>query len=390
LLREAVIVAGTAASGITTYIGARQLVNSSVLVAALLTLFFQAGMYVVAHFANEGIHPHGRRRTVALCLTWILLAFFSVYTSALGMFELQKNSLQLDHMRAAVVQQWHAAEKEITDFKIKAVAWLTKSKQDVTLKLLLERNRERAASLAREPYSPVVKQTLVSQLGAFNNAEIKTQRINVLSGNPPAKAEDAVKFMDEAFASAADAFAALPEDGKAQCPLPRRPMTTAPPVEVHTAFWAEVQARSAAAMVMLFVAFMMDFLPLLLRYASRPKMTLAEKVMCARRGVRDIWMAMWHPLAPLTYALRVVVEDDPDLDILLQFASTGEALTINDLRPNIAVIEEAVSEQVGRPMRCTHAMTPSGVALLPDIPLVNQLDDNMTIHLSFDPLSMEV
>src|SRR5436189_3051367 len=51
-------------------------------------------------------------RTLALCLTWTLLAFFSVYSSALGMFELQKDSLKLDHTRAAVVEQWQTAENE--------------------------------------------------------------------------------------------------------------------------------------------------------------------------------------------------------------------------------------------------------------------------------------
>jgi hypothetical protein len=390
LLREAVIIAGSAGSGITTYMGAHQLVNASALVAALLTLFFQGGMYVAAHFANESMHAHRRPRTLALCLTWTLLAFFSVYSSALGMFELQKDSLKLDHTRAAVVQQWQAAEKEITDFKTKALAWLTKSKQDVSLRLTFERNRERAAHSSRRAYSPVEKQKIQSQLDALNSAESKAQQIKLLSGTTPAKTDDAVKIMDEAFGSAAEAFSALPDDGKAQCPVPRQVPAATQPEELQKAFWAEVQARSAPAMMMLLIAFLMDFLPVLLRYASRPKRTLAEKITGARRTARGIWSALWHPLAPVTQALRVVVEDHPDLDITLQFATGREALTLNDVRRNITVVADAVSEQLGSPVRLTRAMTTSGMELVPDLPLLSQLDDDLTIHLSFEPVTVEV
>jgi hypothetical protein len=388
--REAVIIAGTAGSGLTTFMGAHQLVNASAVVALLLTLFFQGGMYVAAHLANESAHAHKRPRTLALCLTWALLAFFSVYSSALGMFELQKDSLKLDHARAAVVQQWQAAEKEIGDFKTKALAWLTKGKQDVSLKLTFERNRERAARASRQPYSPVEKQKLQSQLEALNGAEAKAQQIKPLSGTTPEKTDDAVKAMDEAFASVADAFAALPDDGKSQCPVPHQAPAAEQPEEVQKAFWAEVQARSAPAMVMLLVAFLMDFLPVMLRYASRPKKTLAEKITGARRAARATWTALWHPLSPVTQGVRVAVEGHPDLDINLQFATGREALTLDDIRRNIAVVTEAVSEQLGGPARLTRAMTTSGMELLPDLPLLSQLDDDLTIHLTFEPVTTEV
>jgi hypothetical protein len=388
--REAVIIAGSAGSGLTTFIGAHQLVNASAVVAFLLTLFFQGGMYVAAHLATDSAHAHKRPRTLALCLTWTLLAFFSVYSSALGMFELQKDSLKLDHTRAAVVQQWQAAEKEITDFKTKALAWLTKSKQDVSLKLTFERNRERAARFSRQLYSPIEKQKLQSQFDALNSAESKAQQIKLLSGTTPAKTDDAVKTMDEAFASAAEAFSTFPDDGKTQCPVPHQSPAAAQPEELQKAFWAEVQARSAPALVMILVAFLMDFLPVLLRYASRPKRTLAEKITGARRTARGIWSALWHPLAPVTQALRVVVEGHPDLDITLQFATGREALTLDDVRRNIAVVADAVSEQLGSPVRLTHAMTTSGMELVPDMPLLSQLDDDLTIHLSFEPVTVEV
>lgn len=388
--REVVIIAGSVASGLTTFVGAHQLVNSSALVAALLTLFFQGGMYVAAQVANESARAGRRPRTLALCLAWTLLAFFSVYTSALGMFDIQKDSLKNDHTRAAVVRQWQAAEREIADFRTKALAWLTKEKQDVTLELTVERNRERAARAARRNYSPVAKQTIQSRLDALNGSERKVLEVKPLSGSAPGKTEDAVAAMDEAYISSSVAFSSLPDEGKAECPPPARAPVNAQPEELQKAFWAEVKSGSVPAMVMLLVAFLMDFLPLFLRYASQPRRTLAETILAARRAGRDVWMALWHPLAPATTAVHVAVEGHPELDIELEFAAGREALRLDDIRRNISVVADAVSREAGRSVRLSRAMTTSGMELVPDMPLLSQLDDDRTIHLSFEPATVEV
>jgi hypothetical protein len=390
VLREAVIIAGTAASGLTTFMGAHQLVNSSPIVAALLTLFFQGGMYVAAHLASESSRGGRRPRTSALFMTWALLAFFSVYASALGMFEIQRDSISSDHERAAVVAQWQAAEKGVSDFRTDALAWLTKAKQDVSLKLNLERGREKAARAARQPYSPVAKQTLQSQLDAFNVAERRAQEVKLLSGSVPAKDADAVSAMDEAYASVSSAFSALPDEGKTQCPVPGRALAAAQPVELQKAFWAEVQAHSAPAIVILLVAFLMDFLPLMLRYATRPRLTLADKVFAARRAGHDLWSALSRPLTPATTCVCVAVEGHPELDINLEFAAGREALRLDDVRRNISVVAEAVSRQSDAPVRLARAMTSSGMELVPDMPLLGQLDDDLTIHLGFEPVTAEV
>lgn len=389
-LNEVFIVAGSVASALTTFIGAHQLVNSNSVVAALFTLFIQGGMYTVAHLASDGQRGRGRPRKLVLSLTFTLLAFFSVYSSALGMFELQKDSLALDQTRGAVAEQWRAAADEIITFKTNALAWLTKARQEVALQLTFEKNRERAARAGRQSYSPVAKQKLQSQLELLDVAEQRVQQVELLSGATPSNNNEAVAVMDKAFNSCAQAFSILPDEGKAQSPAPHRVAATSPPQELQKAFWAEVQARSAPAMVMLLIALLLDILPVLLRYASQPKRSLAEKIIGARRTTRDVWSAMWHPLNPATQAVHVVVEGYQDLDANLEFASGSDALRLEDIRHNIGFVAEAVSRQSGEAVRLCRAMTTSGMEIVPDLPLLSQLDEDQTINLTFEPVMIEV
>jgi hypothetical protein len=382
-LGEIVIIAGTAASALTTFLGARKLVNDNFFVAALLTVFFQGGLFVVAHLATDRTRPTHRPRSLVLCLTWMLLALFSIYSSAIGAFELVKDSLKREHTRSSVVAQWQAAEKEISDFKTKALSWVTEAKRDVEPKLNSERERKRMADMKDRPYPVNRLQTLVTQLKAINDAEAKVQAIKI-SGTPPEKNEEAVTALDNAFEAAKAAYASLPEEARAQFAEPHRSNTSDGPDDLQKAFWAEVQSGSAPALVILLVAALMDFLPALLRYSSRSKKTLAEKIQDTRRTGRDIWNSLVNPLSPVTTAIRVAVIGHPDLDITLNFANGYQGMTLTDISHDLAVVENEVSRGIGRNVRLRSAMTTSQMEVVPDLPLLDQLDNDLTLHLQFE------
>jgi hypothetical protein len=382
-LGEIVIVAGTAASALTTFLGARKLVNDNFIVAGLLTLFFQGGLFVVAHFATDRSRPNHRPRTLVLCLTWVLLALFSIYSSAIGAFELIKDSLKKDHSRGSLVVQWQASERDISGFKTKALSWVTEAIRDVEPRLNSERERKRVADMKNRPYAIGRLQTLATQLKALKDAEAKVQAIK-LSGVPPDKNEEAVAALDNAFEAAKAAYASLPEEARAQFTEPHRSATPNGPDDLQKAFWAEVQAGSAPALVILLIAALMDFLPALLRYASRSKKTLAEKLHDARRAGRDIWGALVNPLSPVTTALNIAVIGHPDLDITMNFASGYHSMTLTDISRDLAVVESEVARSVGRNVRLRSAMTTSQMEVVPDLPLLDQLDDDLTLHLQFE------
>lgn len=387
---EIVIIAGTIGSGVTTWVGAYKLVSESALVATLLAVFFQGGLFTVAHFATDKNQPHRHPRKIALLAAWLLLATFSVYASALGMFELVKPSLKSDNLRADVVAQWRDAEKEIANFKTNALGWLTKATDDVNLKLAFERNRERVALSKGKFYRPTRRLTLAAQLETLTAAENATQSVKLLSGTTPTKVEDAIKVLDDAFASAKAAYASLPDEGKTLCPEPRRTLPPDRPEEMQKAFWAEAKAGSAPVKAMFLFAFLLDFLPGLLRYASRPKRTLAEKIHGSRRTAKEIWHSLTNPLSPLTTAIRVAVVGHPDLDVKLSFANGYHHLTLRDMRGDLEDVGNEVTRIVGSRVRLRSAMNTSQMEIVPDFPLLDQLDADLTLHVDYEDELVEV
>jgi hypothetical protein len=387
---EIVIIAGTIGSGVTTWVGAYKLVSESALVATLLAVFFQGGLFTVAHLATDKNQPHRHPRKIALMAAWLLLASFSVYASALGMFELVKPSLKSDNLRADVVAQWRDAEKEIDNFKTNALAWLTKAKDDVNLKVAFERNRERVALGKGKSYPPTKRLTLAARLETLTSAENTTQSVKLLSGTTPAKVEDAIKMLDEAFASAKAAYVALPDEGKSVCPEPRRALPADRPDEIQKAFWAEAKAGSAPVKAMFLFAFLLDFLPGLLRYASRPKRTLAAKVHNTRRAGKELWQSLVDPLSPVTTAIRVAVVGHPDLDIKLSFANGNHHLTLRDMRGDLEEVGNEVTRIVGSRVRLRSAMNTSQMEIVPDFPLLDQLDADLTLHVDYEDELVEV
>src|SRR5215216_1484473 len=387
---EIVIIAGTVSSGVTTWVGAYKLVSESVLVATLLTVFFQGGLFTVAHLATDKNQPHRHPRKVALLAAWLLLASFSVYASALGMFELVKPSLKSDNLRADVVTQWRDAEKEIATFKTNALGWLTKAKDQVNLKAHFERNRERVAVSKGRSYGATRRLTLAAQLETLTSAESAAQSVRLLSGTTPTKVEDAIKMLDDSFASAKTAYAVLPDEGKSVCPEPRRKLSADRPEETQKALWAEAKAGSAPVKAMFLVAFLLDFLPGLLRYASRRKRTLAEKIHISRRAGKEIWRSLVNPISPLTTAIRIAVVGHPDLDITLSFANGNHHLTLRDLRGDLVVVGNEVARNVGSRVRLRSAMNTSQMEIVPNFPLLDQLDGDLTLHVAYEDELTEV
>ncbi len=388
-LGEIIIIAGTAGSALTTFTGARKLVNDSFFVAGLLTLFFQGGLFVVAHLATDKTKPNHKPRTLALFLTWLLLAFFSVYSSAIGAFELVKDSLRNDHSRAGVVLQWQDAQGQISDFKTKALTWINQDKQDVEVRLSTERERKRAADKLNRGYPTKRLQALVTRLDALNDADAKVQAVK-LGGSPPPKSEDALAALDTAFEATKSAYAALPEEGRAQCSEPRRASAREAPDDLQEAFWTEVQARSSPALVALLIAALLDFLPAMLRYSSRSRKTLPEKIRGARRTSRDLWNSLIGPLSPAMGAIRIAVAGHPDLDITLNFADGYQNMTLAEMRRDLIVVEGEVERSAGRRVQMRSAMNTSRMEIVPDFPLLDQLDPDLTLHLDFEDATTEV
>jgi hypothetical protein len=389
-LLEIFVIALTLCSALTTFVGARKLVNEVWLVAALFTAGIQGGLYYVAHCATNDVGKNLRRKTISLYLTWLLLSIFSVYSSALGMFELQKDSLRNDHERNALAGQWRLAADEITRFRTNALSWLTGKIEEVGLQFTLEKAKEQASRKLHKDYSPREKQTLKSRLDSLNTAKQKVEQVKILGASTPSKSEDIRAALDAAFASATDAYALLPEGCRSQYAAPRNAFTETLPTDIQKAFWAEVQSRSVPAILMLLIAFLLDFLPISIRFASQPKKAPADKIINARREAVSIWKALWVPISPATKSFRIAIENYPELDISLKFASNRGEIYLTDLHNELPLITTEVSERLGSEVQLRSAKNSSGEELVSDLPLSMQVTEDEMIFLSFEPQPAEV
>lgn len=382
-LREIFLIAGFIGSGFTTCKGAFEIFDQNWLVALAIGGFFQGLMYVIGRYLVKSSNRQ-HRRTFMLCAAWGALAIFSIYASALAMFQLQEGSLKRDHARSSVTDQWNETARAIADFKTHAMTELNSAKQAKTLEITSERNRLRAARAGHRPYSTETLQKLTSELGGLTSAESKLQQVHLLSLAVPDKTEDAQRVLGEALASVNEAYAALPEPVRARVSLPRLPEAPQVPEHVQKAFWKELLSGSAPAGLMVFFAAILDLLPPFVRFASSPKQTLDERVLRFRHWRRRLKDALRSPLAADIESVKITVEDAPMLDIRISVPTThgGPVLVIDR---DFAEVTKEVCRETGREMVLDSVRTASGQPLVDGSPLLAQLGNDREVILRYAP-----
>jgi ABC-type multidrug transport system fused ATPase/permease subunit len=383
-LLELFVIAGILASAFTTFTGAYQLVNRSVLVALLFTAFFQGGLYVVGHYTSVSEHERERRRTFTLCLAWAVLAFFSVYASALGMFDIQQESLRSDRSRVNVFKQWTDAAKSLSEFKTRALGEINQAKQATSLDLSIERSHIKAARAQHRAYPSENLQKLSSDLTALQSAETKLRAVRLLSITPPEVSNDAQRLLDDAFVSAGEAHAAIPERLRAHVILPRPIDAPEISVNIQKAFWGELAARSAPVVLIVVFAMLLDFLPPLVLFATAPKRTVTERIVGIRDRARRIRNAFRVPLSADLESVKITVLEAPKLRIHISVpAHRGGPLV--DIDRDFAEITDEVCRETAREMVLATVKTASGKPLVDGSPLLDQLGDDREVRLSYRP-----
>jgi hypothetical protein len=381
-LLEVFLIAAVVASGFTTLAGAYHIFNQNLVVAVLLTSFFQGGMYVIGHYISVSAADRQHRRRLLLCLVWALLACFSVYSSALGMFEIQHGALKKDETRIAVIKQWNEAEKEIGQFKSNALSQVTEAQQTANLELTFERNRAIVARAQRRPYSPEKIQRLTAEVNTLKTAEAKVREIKLLSITPPEETDDAQRTLDDAFSNVKDAYAALPEQVRASISEPSPIENQEVSEHVQKAFWAELKSSSTPVILIVFFALVLDLLPPLVRSATTPKRTLSERILGFRVAVRELKDAFRVPLAADTESVQVKIENLPSLNIQITIPTAYGGPLVNIDR-DFAEVTTEVCREKGYEVQLESVTTISGKSLVNGLPLLKQLGQDRQLILNY-------
>jgi hypothetical protein len=380
-LREIFLIVGFLGSGFTTCKGAYEIFNQNWFVALAIGGFFQGLMYVIGRYL---VKPSDRRhrRTLMLLAAWGALAAFSIYASALAMFQLQEESLKRDHARGSVTDQWNETARAIADFKTRAMTEMNSAKQAKNLEITGERNRFRSARAGHRQYSTETLQKLISELGVVTSAENRLQQVRLLNIALPDKTEDAQRTLGEALTSVNESYAALPEQVRSRVSLPRLPEAPQFPEHIQKAFWKELLSGSAPAILMVFFAAILDLLPPFVRFASSPKQTLDERVLGFRHWRRRLKWAVHSPLAADIESVKITIEEAPTLDIRISVpTSHGGPLLVIDR--DFAEVTKEVCREAGREMVLDSVRTASGQPLVDGSPLLAQLGDGREVILSY-------
>lgn len=380
-LREVFLIVGFLGSGFTTCMGAYEIFNQNWLVALAIGSFFQGLMYVIGRYLVKS-SDRQHRRTFMLCAAWGALAAFSVYASALAMFQLQQESLKRDHARNSVTDQWNETAKAITDFKTRAMTEINSVKQAKSLEIINERNRIRAARAARRTYSTETLQKINSELSVITSAESKLQQVRLLVIALPDKTDDVQLALNEALASVNDAYAMLPEQVRSRVGLPRLPEAPQFPEHIQKAFWKELLSGSAPVVLMVFFAATLDLLPPFVRFASSPKQTLDERVLAFRHWKRKLRDAAQVHLACEVESVKITVEDAPALDIRIS-VPTGQGGPVLDTDRDFAEVTKEVCRDHGREMVLDSVRTASGQPLVDGSPLLAQIGKDREVILRY-------
>ena len=383
-LLEWFVACGIIASAFTTFAGAFHLVNHSYFVSGLFTMFFQGGLYIVGHYVAPDEHERQHRRRLALCIVWVLLVFFSVWASSLGMYALQQDSIKSDISRANVVTQWRHAEMAVADFKTRALAEITQAKQSVTLDINSERSRIRSARVEHRPYSTENLQRLNADLTALQSADTRLRQLRTLGITPPENSDAARNTLDEIFASTGEAHASLPQRLRASISQPRPVEQTEVSENLQKAFWEGLKSRSVPVVLMLVFAAFLDLLPPLVLFATARKFTLEERVTRFRLWLRALNHSATRPLAEDIAAVDIAIAGVPELSAQVTVAGQCGGPLL-DIDRDFAGITKTVCRETGREMLLAAVKTVSGSQLVDGAPLLDQLGQERELVLSYVP-----
>lgn len=208
--------------------------------------------------------------------------------------------------------------------------------------------------------------------------------MRLLSITPPENSGDAQRSLDEAFASAGEAHAAIPERLRARVIPPRPIETTEISVNIQKAFWGELAARSMPVILIVVFALCLDLLPPLVLFATAQKRTVPERIVGIRDRARRIRNAWEVPLSADLESVKITVQEAPALRIRISVpAYRGGPLV--DIDRDFAEVTEEVCRETAREMMLAMVKTASGKPLVDGSPLLDQLGGDREVFLSYAP-----
>lgn len=375
-LRETFVIILTTASGATTYVGAQSMFSASWVIALLLTLGIQIGLFVTGHDALRA--PRNRRdrsRPVRL-VPWLMLVGFSIWASVIGAFSIVSGEVARAHEHGAVADVWRAARRDLSRFKTEATASVVAEREKAVVNLMAARS---VIAGKRLPARRSLKAVQLSETIKGSAAALEALgKVPVLDAEPPESSTEARQRLNSAFEAAAAADAVLPADVRASYPLPAPVVEREVAGDVQTRFLIALSEKDPRALQALLLAIALDALPLAVRYVASRSRPVPKRIRSARRWLRAVRRSVTRPL-PTPRRSFVVELEDSDVTIAFTVAEGERGLYLRDLERVLPDLETALAAETPYDLDIEAMQFESltGVRIVPDVPLADQVPDGI-------------
>ncbi|MGH9343582.1 MAG: hypothetical protein ACRD19_07470 [Terriglobia bacterium] len=373
LLLEISVACLTIASAVATYTGALHLVNGKPWTAAVFTVAIQGALLAVAHLAQR--HQAQRSRAL-LVVAWVATASFSIFTSALGILDLQKKSIQNSHDRQDMQHTWAASADEVRGFYIGCRAWLSDALVSNVADLHAERERERSARRLHESYSRDDLYSLYRERRSLLAIEKELRNPPFIGSKAPDSVSDARADLDHTFAQADLIYSKMPKAFRTSQSAPVPPAEKAQPQSNQDLLIEEIHSGSVRGRVILGIAILLDALPAILLAALKRRRGLAAWIRDVRSAGRDLVSAVSENQTLHREHLRLSIEPG-DLAGTVTFGSQARVLYPADLVNAFEQLEDSLARTMGSDVKIVSISNAAGAEIVPELPLIPQLDGDL-------------
>lgn len=369
------VIALAVASGVATYEGALRLVSGRQWVALCFTCGIQGGSLATAHLLSLNNSTNLRSKAMVF-VAWLAATWFSVFTSSLGIMELQRAAIQGDHSHAAMQADWNASGDALRQFYTGAGSWVADNVVANQIALRRERTQELAARAQNQKYSTQDRDDLRWTASTLAKTQKQLSNVMPIGSVPPISVVDARGAMDRAFDQAASIYANMPGAFRATHSVPTQPKLQIQSEDPQDELVREIQSGSIQGRIILGIAVVLDLLPVLLYAALKRRRSAAQWIRDRKRNASELVAAVRESKPRHVEHLRILIEPY-NIFGTVSLGSESRMVYPEDLSATFEQFEKSISQELGLSVSIVSIMTSSGAEIVPELPLLGQLEGDL-------------
>jgi hypothetical protein len=138
----------------------------------------------------------------------------------------------------------------------------------------------------------------------------------------------------------------------------------------------EIRSGSVRGKVILGIAILLDFLPVLLLAALKPRRSVADWIRAQRIAAHDLGAAILQKQMLYKEHLRISIEPGNRIGTV-SFGAERRVLYPADLTGAFEELERSLAYEIGAVVKIVSIANAAGAEIVPELPLIPQLDGDL-------------